>query len=705
MKTLGRSGPDETPGPFTKTRPVTRAMSSPWSILLTITLLAWVVLTPDYLIFTLTAAIPVAILGLGLLVLQGWTREITLASAGLYATSTYYFNWLHRSQEGENLPWIVAAVLAIGIVTAMMAGLAMASSKLPAMYMIVLTIGLQITIESTVYNVGWLSGGVSGGNGGQPIHDPRTRPLGINLQDDKTFYLFALGWLALVLLALIRLRRSPTGLAFLLVGSNRQSAAALGIPAARFRVLAFTAAGLLAGFAGVLGSMLYVNPPLYLTQRVPQSMLLLAIPVLAGVDSMASVIVVSAYLIVTPVLLERWHIDQNFVAALALGVGALFGARGIGGRMQDLERRWRFGARRVRTKGKRMATVVLREADGLAGERTSVLTEAERTQCLAQIEAWLPPRPKENLAIRATDVRLSFGAIHALNGASIDVPAGQMVGMVGPNGAGKTTLFDVISGFTKCDSGRIEMFGQDVTRTAAWDRARLGMSRTFQNTRVITELTGGDNICAGAYQSVRANPLTFLLGRRSAWEKMRQAEEVGYAAAQLLGVHKYWDERVGTLEFSARRRIEIARALVAGPRLLLLDEPAAGLDPASSTALFGLIRKLHQDLGLTVLIVEHYVKAVLDTCDLVHVLAEGAVLASGTPAEIAANPEVRDRYLGTRMEFVEGQDLWDVANDRTVREPNRSGLHDGAGQALPLDDDQPGAARPMATGAPTRPAP
>ena len=111
--------------------------------------------------------------------------------------------------------------------------------------------------------------------------------------------------------------------------------------------------------------------------------------------------------------------------------------------------------------------------------------------------------------------------------------------------------------------------------------------------------------------------------------------------------------------------------------------------------MFGLIRKLHQDLGLTVLIVEHYVKAVLDTCDLVHVLAEGAVMASGTPAEIAANPEVRDRYLGTRMEFVEGQDLWDVANDRTVREPNRSGLHDGAGQALPLDDDQPGAARPM----------
>jgi ABC-type branched-subunit amino acid transport system ATPase component len=189
---------------------------------------------------------------------------------------------------------------------------------------------------------------------------------------------------------------------------------------------------------------------------------------------------------------------------------------------------------------------------------------------------------------------------------------------------------------------------------SGWDRARLGTSRTFQNTRVITELTAGDNICAGAYQAVKVNPIWFLLGRRKAWDRMRAAEEVGYAAARLLDVHKYWDERVGTLEFSARRRIEIARALVAGPRLLLLDEPAAGLDPASSSALFDLIRQLHHDLGLTVLIVEHYVKAVLDTCDLVYVLAEGAVMASGTPAEVAANPAVRDNYLGTRLDYLGG---------------------------------------------------
>jgi ABC-type branched-subunit amino acid transport system ATPase component/ABC-type branched-subunit amino acid transport system permease subunit len=654
-------------GPITKTRPVLRAMSSPWSIALTVLLLGWTVVTPDYLVFTMSAAVPIAILGLGLLVLQGWTREIALCSAGLFATSCYLMNWLDREDQGKNQLWMVAAVVAISVVTALMAALAIVSSKLPPMYMIVMTIGLQLTLESTIFNVGYLSGGTSGGNGGAPLHDDRPHWL----ISDNRFYYFSLVWLAVVLMLLIRLRRSPMGLGFLLVGHNRQSAAALGIPAARFRVYSFTLAGLLAGVAGVLGTILFISPPLYLSYRVQESLLLLAIPVVAGVDSMASVLVVAAYLVVMPVALERWHVDHAFVASFTLGIGALFGSRGVGGRMQDLERRWRYGARRMRTKRKRMATVVLRQAEGLSHERTSVLSDEQRAECLAVIERWLPPHPETEYAVRTRDVQLSFGQIHALAGATVDVPTGQMVGMIGPNGAGKTTLFDVITGFTPLDAGTVEIFGKDVSRANPWSRSKLGTARTFQNTRVITELTAGDNICAGAYQAVKSHPAAFVAGLPSAWREMRRVEAVGWAAARLLDVDKYWDERVGTLEFSARRRIEIARAIVAGPRLLLLDEPAAGLDPASSTALFDLIRKLHQDLGLTVLIVEHYVKAVLDTCDLVYVLAEGAVLAKGTPTEIALNRTVQDRYLGTRLEYLEDLNIFEADEpEAAVPAPN-----------------------------------
>ena len=160
-----------------------------------------------------------------------------------------------------------------------------------------------------------------------------------------------------------------------------------------------------------------------------------------------------------------------------------------------------------------------------------------------------------------------------------------------------------------------------------------------------------DNLLAGSRQRIGAGTAAFLLGSRSAWASLREAEQAAWAAAVVLDIDRYWDERAGTLEFSARRRVEIARCLVSGPRLLLLDEPAAGLDPASSTALLSLLRSLHDDLGLTVLLVEHYVKAVLDSCEIVHVLAEGIVIATGSPADIIANPCVRDRYLGTRLTY------------------------------------------------------
>jgi branched-chain amino acid transport system permease protein len=296
-------------GPATRTRPVIMAMQTPQAIAIVTVLVAWVAFVPDYLVFSLTAAIPVAIIGLGLLVLQGWVREISLASAGLYATAIY-FNWLHREGEGKDLNFFLAAGITLTITTTLMAGIALVSTKLPSIYLIVLTLGLQITLEKTVFNVGVLSGGTSGGTGGAPLVDPRPEVLGISLRPDTTFYFFALAWLGVILAVLIRLRRSPMGLAFFLVGQNRQAAAAVGIPPVKFRVLAFATAGLLCGLGGILASLLYVGPPLYLTYRVQESLLLLAIPVLAGVDSMASVLVVSSLMVVTPIALERWRIDQ-----------------------------------------------------------------------------------------------------------------------------------------------------------------------------------------------------------------------------------------------------------------------------------------------------------------------------------------------------------------------------------------------------------
>jgi ABC-type branched-subunit amino acid transport system ATPase component/ABC-type branched-subunit amino acid transport system permease subunit len=637
----------------TTTRPVLDAARNPGAFVWAVIVLTWGFVAPDYLVYTANAAMPVAIVALGLLVLVGWAREISLATAGLFASSMYIYGFLNRP-GGFGIPWVPAALIVLTCSAGLMALLALSSARLPGFYLIALTLILQIVCEKTVFIYGRFSGGFGGGDErGDIVTNRRPDIPGLNILSDRAFYMFSLTLLTLTLVLVTRLRRSPAGLAFHLVGADRQAAAAVGISPLRFRVYAFATSGLLAGVGGILGCWLFINPPIFLNYLSPFSLVLLAIPVLAGLDSIAFVVVIATVFQLVPVLLESLHFSTFILAGVGLIGGSAFGSRGLGGRAHDAVRHLLHGDRRMRTR-RRVAVdnVGLRAADGVGGTEPSNLTPAERAAALAILEAWLPPRPTVVNAVSATNIRVHVGGVQALDGASVNVPSGKMVGLVGPNGAGKTTLFDVVSGLRTPDAGKIELLGKDVTGRTAWDRAALGLARTFQSTRVMRDLTVRDNLLAGAYQRIKHHPLAFLVGVPGAWQELRRAEEVAWAAAQLLDIDRYWHERCGTLEFSARRRSEIGRCLLAGPRVLLLDEPAAGLDPASSLALFSLIRRLHADLGLTVLLVEHYVRAVLQSCDFVHVLAEGRILAAGTPEQVASDPEVQARYLGTRMRDV-----------------------------------------------------
>jgi ABC-type branched-subunit amino acid transport system ATPase component/ABC-type branched-subunit amino acid transport system permease subunit len=644
-------------------------MSAPGSVLWAVVMVGFAFVGADYLVFTAASAVPIALTGLGLLVLIGWAREISLATAGVYGSAIYLMGFLTRNPDngpgllgmggvkGGGLPWVIAAIVVILGAALALALIALSSARLPGIYLVVLTLGLQILLERTIYTYGDLAGGLSGGDiRGNILTNERPYVFGIDLSGDTAFYLFALFWLAVALILVVRLRRSPMGLAFHLVGADRQAAAAVGINPLKFRVLAFAISGALAGAGGVVAAWHLQSPPVFINLMSPYSLVLLAIPVLAGLDSIAFVTLVAASFQLVPVQLESLRISPFLLAAFGLLTGAAFGSRGMGGRARDVYRYLLHGGRRTRTARERVDTAVLRSSEGLGaeGDETPIgmLSAEDRAAALAVLESWLPPRPEIENAAEARDIVVTFGAVHALDGASIRVPNESMVGLLGPNGAGKSTLFDVISGVRRPDAGTVSLFGTDVSTTPAWDRSKLGLARTFQSTRVMPDLTVGDNLLAGAYQRIGINPLRFLVGDPRAAARLRQAEDAAWAAAQLLDIDRYWNERCGTLEFSARRRAEIGRCLLAGPRLLLLDEPAAGLDPASSVALFSLLKRLHSDLGLTVLLVEHYVKAVLDSCDLVYVLAEGRILADGTPAEVAANEEVRSRYLGTRMRYL-----------------------------------------------------
>jgi ABC-type branched-subunit amino acid transport system ATPase component len=276
---------------------------------------------------------------------------------------------------------------------------------------------------------------------------------------------------------------------------------------------------------------------------------------------------------------------------------------------------------------------------------------------LETLEAYLPPRPDPGDALVASHVSLAFGGLQALNDVSITVPACHLVGLIGPNGAGKSTLFDVINGLRRPDGGEVHLFGAPITGTNPWDRAKLGLSRTFQSNRVSVELSVLDNLLAGAHQMIPGSFVGTVLGLPGARAGERRAREVAWAVAELLDIADVAAEPVGSLDFGRQRRVEIGRSLMSAPRILLLDEPAAGLDSNEAALLFALVRRLEADLGLTVLLVEHYVKAVLENCDLVYVLNEGRLIAAGSPDAIVAHPEVQAAYLGNVIEAGERIDV------------------------------------------------
>ncbi len=224
----------------------------------------------------------------------------------------------------------------------------------------------------------------------------------------------------------------------------------------------------------------------------------------------------------------------------------------------------------------------------------------------------------------------SFGGLQAVQNVSLDVPRGSLTALIGPNGAGKTTLFALMSGFLKPDSGSVVFDGQDITGRAPHLNARQGMTRTFQIVQPFATQTVRENIAVGAH--------LHLKDRRSA---LRQAEEV----AARVGLTALLDKPASDLTVAGRKRLELARALATRPRLLLLDEVLAGLNPQEIAEMIPVVRGIAQS-GVTVLMIEHVMQAVMNLAEHVWVLAQGQLIAQGTPAVVTADEKVVEAYLG-----------------------------------------------------------
>ena len=232
--------------------------------------------------------------------------------------------------------------------------------------------------------------------------------------------------------------------------------------------------------------------------------------------------------------------------------------------------------------------------------------------------------------LEVRELSKSFGGLKAVDRASLDVRPGEIVGLIGPNGAGKTTLFAAIAGFHRPDAGHVGFDGRDITGLPPHRICAAGMVRTFQITQPFAKISVRENIMVGAY---------FRTADRRTAE--RQAETV----AATVGMAGQLDQRGADLTVAGRKRLELARALATGPRLLLLDEVMAGLNPAEIGEIVAVIKGI-RDAGITILLIEHVMQAVTSLAERVYVLNQGRIIAAGTPAAIAEDPQVVEAYLG-----------------------------------------------------------
>ncbi len=248
--------------------------------------------------------------------------------------------------------------------------------------------------------------------------------------------------------------------------------------------------------------------------------------------------------------------------------------------------------------------------------------------------------------LEARNATKQFGGLTAVNDLTFDLDEGAIVSVIGPNGAGKTTFFNCIAGFYQIDEGTITLGGEPIHELRPDKIARMGLSRTYQNIRLFGGMTAAENVLVGEHQHLTSTWVQAVLRTRGQKEEEAAALEEAHQLLDYVGLEGRHDLQASNMSYGDQRRLEIARALGTRPRILLLDEPTAGMNPAETAATTALIRRLRDDLGITILLIEHEMRVVMDISERITVLDYGERIAEGTPAEIQRNARVIEAYLG-----------------------------------------------------------
>jgi branched-chain amino acid transport system permease protein len=557
-------------------------------------------------------AAQLALLVSGLNLSLGFAGELAMGGAAVYAVGAYVSGYMGVHGHSDILLQLIISgicALIIGLVTGI-PGLRLGNWSLAmTSFFLVLIVPDVISLFPTQ------TGGRTGLAGiafptlfGHQLHQ-------------SGYYIFTIGVLIVWLAFMRNLVTSRHGIAFRVLRQSPILAASSGISVYRLKLTAYAIGAVPAGFAGCLFANLdhYISPDAF---TFTIAITILAGSILGGSMSVYGAVVGAAIMQFGP--LESTSFQKYSLVAYGafLIIGGVLLAQGLAG----------------------LSTRGMHRASGYLSPRLAA-------------KGWLPPAPDPTQPAGVEDERLpgaalevfevdkSFDALHALDHVSLTAEAGKVTAVIGPNGSGKTTLLNVISGFYTPDSGTVTVGGTIRRSRSPHAVARSGVTRTFQTPLVPANITVEQAVAAGRYASDRDSMFSAVFRLPGFWRTRNSDHERASRELTLLGIDGLAQADAASLPLGTRRLLEVARALVSQPKLLLLDEAASGLDESEIDKLASLIRRI-RDAGGTVILVEHNFRLVLSLADRIHVLAQGRLIASGTPQEIESDPEVLRQYLG-----------------------------------------------------------